>query len=65
MKKIVGALIATAIILTTGMAFAENTVSSGRESIRAEWAKSRAAGGYGSPPDRHPQSHRPLDHRRA
>ena len=49
MKKIVGAFIAAAITLTAGMAFAENTVSSGRESIRAEWAKSHAAGGYGFP----------------
>jgi hypothetical protein len=49
MKKIVGALIATAITLTAGMAFAENTVSSGRERIRAEWAKSHAVDGYGFP----------------
>ena len=50
MKKIFGALTTTAIALTAGAAFAGATVAEGSHlTVRAEWARSQAKGGYGFP----------------
>ncbi len=50
MMKIVGAIVATAITLTASTAFAGSTAAeSSHKSVHAEWAKSQAQGGYGSP----------------
>ncbi len=50
MMKIVGAIVATAIALTASTAFAGSTAAeSSHKSVRAEWAKSQAQGGYGFP----------------
>ena len=50
MKKIVGALAATAIALTAATALAgSSSAPNAHKKVRAEWAKSRAQGGYGFP----------------
>jgi hypothetical protein len=50
MKKIAGALTATAIALTAATAFASSSAApNSLKKIHAEWAKSRAQGGYGFP----------------
>ena len=50
MKKIAGALTATAIALTGANAFAGSSAApNSLRKIHAEWAKSRAQGGYGFP----------------
>ncbi len=50
MMKIVGAIVTTAIALTASTAFAGSTAAeSSHKSVRAEWAKSQAQGGYGFP----------------
>ena len=50
MKKIAGALTATAIALTAATAFAGSSATpNSLQKVRAEWAKSRAVGGYGFP----------------
>jgi hypothetical protein len=50
LKKIAGALTATAIALTAATAFAGSTAApNSLKKVHAEWAKSRAQGGYGFP----------------
>jgi hypothetical protein len=50
MKTMVGILAATAITLTAAPAFAGAEVAeNAHKTVRAEWAKSRAQGGYGFP----------------
>jgi hypothetical protein len=50
MLKVFGALTATAIILGAGTAFAGSSAApNSLKKVHAEWAKSRAQGGYGFP----------------
>lgn len=50
MKRILAAITAASISLAAGAAFAGAEVSeTSHKTIRAEWAKSQAVGGYGFP----------------
>ncbi|MHA1527636.1 MAG: hypothetical protein ACTSVG_01345 [Alphaproteobacteria bacterium] len=50
MLKVLGTLTATAIILGAGTAFAGSSAApNSHKKVRAEWAMSRAQGGYGFP----------------